>query len=158
RWNTCADARPRRGGCGEERHGITNGDNHAHLLARPDMAVGLVDLLTESREQAQMAAVRDHPAFHRAVRELTAVLRVEPTPEALAAAQGRDFASYTRRLLGACRLTTTFIDDGFTFPGALSLAEHAELVGHPVRRIVRIEGEAEAASESGPPFARSRDR
>ena len=133
-------------------------DHHAHLLARPGTAVGLAELLTESRDPAQIAAVRDHPAFHRAVRELAAVLDVEPDEAALAAARREDFVSYVRRLLEACRLAAMFVDDGFGFPGALSLAEHTDLVGHQVRRIVRIESEVEAASQGWPPFAESRDR
>jgi hypothetical protein len=130
-------------------------DHHAHLLAGPDTSIGLVDLLTESREPAQIAAVREHPAFHRAVRELATVLDVEPTEDALLAARRANFATYARRLLEACRLTTVFVDDGYTFPGALSLAEHADLIDHPVRRIVRIEAEVEAAGQGGPSFTRT---
>ena len=51
-----------------------------------------------------------------------------------------------------------FVDDGFRPPGAMSLDEHAALVGCPVRRIVRIETEAEAASAGWPPFAECRAR
>src|SRR5262249_45177475 len=36
--------------------------------------------------------------------------------------------------------------------------EHTDLIGHPVRRIVRIEAEVEAASEGGPTFRRTRER
>jgi predicted TIM-barrel fold metal-dependent hydrolase len=133
-------------------------DHHAHLLAGPDTTIGLPDLLTESREPAQIAAVREHPAFHRALGELAAVLDVEPTEDALLTARNADFVSYARRLLDACRLSAVFVDDGYTFPGALSLAEHTDLIGHPVRRIVRIEAEVEAASQGGPSFTRTRER
>jgi predicted TIM-barrel fold metal-dependent hydrolase len=86
------------------------------------------------------------------------VLDVEPTEDALLAARRANFATYARRLLEACHLTTVFVDDGFTFPGALSLAEHADLIDHPVRRIVRIEAEVEAAGQDGPSFTRTRER
>jgi hypothetical protein len=127
-------------------------DHHAHLLAQPGTPFGLTDLLTESREPAQVAATRDHPAFHRAVRDLAAVLDVDPTePAVTAALHGADVASLTRTLLDASGIEAMFVDDGFRFPGALSLAEHTELVGRPVRRIVRLETEVEAAAGQGDP-------
>ena len=134
-------------------------DHHAHLLARPGTPFELTDLLTESREPAQVAAGRDHPAFHRAVRELASVLDVDPTePAVTAALHGVDEAALTRTLLDASGLEAMFVDDGFQFPGALALAEHTELVDRPVRRIVRLETEAEAASQGAPTFAECGER
>jgi hypothetical protein len=127
-------------------------DHHAHLLARPGTPFGLTDLLTESREPAQVAAGRDHPAFHRAVRNLAAVLEVDPTEAAVTAALDEaDGAALTRTLLDASGIEAMFVDDGFRFPGALALADHMKLVGRPVRRIVRLETEVEAAAGQGDP-------
>jgi uncharacterized protein len=105
-----------------------------------------------------MGAAREHPAYLRALRELGAMLGTTPSEEALAAARRSDFAGYVERLLGHCHLEAMFVDDGFRPAGAISLAEHASLVGCPVRRIVRIETEAEAASSGGPPLAECRAR
>jgi uncharacterized protein len=133
-------------------------DHHAHLLARPDSRYGLADVLTESCEPGQIGAAREHPAYRGALRELANVLGTTPSEEALATARRSDFAGHVERLLGNCRLEAMFVDDGFRPAGAISLAEHASLVGCPVRRIVRIETEAEAASAGGPPLAECRAR
>src|SRR5207253_11052376 len=68
------------------------------------------------------------------------------------------FDGYARRLLGACHLDQVLLDDGFVFPGSLGLAGSERLFGCPVRRVVRIEREAEAAAEGWPPFADLRAR
>ncbi len=133
-------------------------DHHAHLLARPDARNGLAGVLTESDEPAQLGAAREHPAYHRALRDLADMLGTKPSEEALAAARCNDFSGHVARLLDHCRLEAMFVDDGFRPAGAISLAEHAALVGCPVRRIVRIETEAEAASAGGPPLAECRAR
>jgi hypothetical protein len=131
-------------------------DHHAHLLAGPDATVELADVLTETTDAAQVAQVQEHPAYERARRELAEVLGPEP------GARRPDHASQVQRLLGACRLEAMYVDDGFRFDGALTLAEHAALVGCPVRRIVRIESVAEslvetsAAGAGWPPFAELR--
>jgi hypothetical protein len=133
-------------------------DHHAHLLARGDAPYGLADVLTESRDLAQLDLAREHPARHRALRELSDVLGIEPTEEALAAARRDDPDGHARTLLEQCHLRAMFVDDGLRLPGTMSFAEHAELVGCPVRRIVRIETEAEAASAGWPPLAECRAR
>ena len=124
-------------------------DHHAHLLAHPDAGVELADVLTESSQPAQVSAGRHHPAYIRAVREL---------PDF--ASRRDDDVGSIRHLFDACRLDAMFVDDGFQFPGALSLDEHAALVGCPVRRIVRIESFAEAVTcgAEWPPFPESRSR
>jgi uncharacterized protein len=134
-------------------------DHHAHLLARdPDLR--LAGVLTETREPAQVEAAREHPAYLRAWRELAGVLGPDVSEEWLAGARADDLAGHAARLLGACRLESMFVDDGFRPPGAVTLAEHASLTGCPVRRIVRVETEVEAATvEAGwPPLAEGRDR
>jgi len=129
-------------------------DHHAHLLARPGTPIALAEVLTESREPEQVAQTQHHPAYERARRELGRLLDVEPTDAAIAAARdaiGLD--AYTRRLLDACHLAAMLVDDGYTFPGALTLAEHSEFVDGSVHRIARIETIAEAAASGWPSFA-----
>jgi hypothetical protein len=133
-------------------------DHHAHLLSHADTPVGLADVLTESSDPAQIEMVREHPAYHRALRELSLAFGIEPTEQALAAARRDDPAGHARTLLDQCRLQAMFVDDGFRPTGTMSLAEHGALVGFPVRRIVRIETEAEAASDGWPALAECRAR
>jgi uncharacterized protein len=133
-------------------------DHHAHLLARPGAGDGLAAVLTESSEPAQIAAAREHPAYYRALHDLAQMLQIQPSEEALAVARNRDPAGHVGRLLDNCRLEAMFVDDGFRPAGVMTLAEHAVLVGCPVRRIVRIETAAEAASVGGPPLAECRAR
>ena len=133
-------------------------DHHAHLLAHPDAPHGLADVLTESGDSAQIDALREHPAYLRALRELGDALGIEASEEALAALRRGDFSGHVERLLGQCRLEAMFVDDGFRDAGTMSLGEHAALVGCSVARIVRIETEAEAASAGWPPLADGRAR
>jgi uncharacterized protein len=135
-------------------------DHHAHLLAGPDTTIRLRDVLSESRDPAQIVELRWHPAYRRALRELAEVLGVEPSEDAVAAARANDYAAYVQGLLDRCRLVAMFVDDGFRFPGAMTFDQHADVVGRPVRRVVRIESEAEAAALGGgwPSFEQCRDR
>jgi predicted TIM-barrel fold metal-dependent hydrolase len=128
-------------------------DHHAHLLARAGHEPGLVRVLTESADPAQIEQVVEHPAFHKALVDLAGLLGTEPTPKGLAEARERDgFEAFTRRLLSACGFREVLVDDGFRFPGAMELDEFRTLVGCPVGRILRIESEAEAAARGWPPF------
>jgi hypothetical protein len=134
-------------------------DHHAHLLSRdPDLR--LAGVLTETRDPAQLEAVRDHPAYLRAWPELAAVLGPGVSELRLAAARADDLAGHAARLLGACRLESMFVDDGFRPPAAVTLDEHAALTGCTVRRIVRVETEVEVATAGAgwPPLAEGRDR
>jgi uncharacterized protein len=133
-------------------------DQHAHLLARPDAPIELRDVLTESGDAAQIEAVGDHPAYRKALRDLGEVLGMDASDAALSAARRGDFAGHTARLLDACRLEAMFVDDGFRPAGTFPLTEHAALVGCPVRRIVRVETEAESAAADWPPLAECRAR
>ena len=45
-------------------------DHHAHVLAGDESPGGLSAVLTESHAPAQIAQVRHHPAYHRALRDL----------------------------------------------------------------------------------------
>ena len=129
-------------------------DQHAHLLDHADAAPALHEVLSESRDPAQRELVRQQPAYRLGLRELGAVLGVDPSEAAIAAA--RQEAGYIDRLLAACRLDEMFVDDGFRSAGTMSLDEHAAVVPCAVRRIVRIESEVEAACAGWPPFQECR--
>jgi uncharacterized protein len=129
-------------------------DQHAHLLDHVDAAPALHEVLSESRDPAQHELVRQQPAYRLALRELGAVLGVDPSDGAIAAARQDD--GYDARLLAACRFDEMFIDDGFRSAGTMSLDEHAAIVPCAVRRVVRIESEVEAACAGWPPFQECR--
>ena len=133
-------------------------DHHAHLLVNAETGVALADVLTESCDPMQIEAVREHPAYQRALHELSDALGVDGSEEVFAAARRADFAGYVARLMGECHLDAMFVDDGFRPAGVLSLDEHTALVGCSVRRVVRVEAEAEAASAGWPPFPQCRAR
>ncbi len=145
---------------GPQLAAIDGVDHHAHVLAAPDTPIEVREVLTESHDATQIAALRWHPAYRRALRELAEVLAVEPSEHALAAARAADYGAYVRGLLDGCRLAAMFVDDGFRFAGALTLDQHAAIVGRPVRRVVRIETEAEVAAVAGAwvPFEECRER
>jgi hypothetical protein len=133
-------------------------DQHAHLLAGPEAGYTLFDGLSESRHAGQREEVRRHPSFGRAMRHLAEAVGVAPEEEALAAARREaGFESWTARLLEACRLEGMLVDDGFSFPGALPVTEHAALVRCPVRRLVRLEAVAEGAAGEWPVFRALRE-
>jgi hypothetical protein len=50
------------------------------------------------------------------------------------------------------------VDDGYRFPGAMTMTEHAATVGCPVGRILRIEAVAEDAAAGWPAWSAVRDR
>lgn len=134
-------------------------DQHAHLLSGREEAWPLVELLSESRDPAQRDEIRRHPSYERALRDLAGTLGVDPDEEALGVARREaGFEAHARRLLGACRLEAVLVDDGFPVPQALDLAAQAELTGCPVRRVVRIEAEGEAAAGGWPGFDEVRER
>jgi uncharacterized protein len=133
-------------------------DQHAHLLAAAEAGYSFLDGLSESRVAGQREEVRHHPSFGRAVRHLAEALGVEPEEKALSAARREaGFEVWTARLLGACRLEAMLVDDGFCFPGALSLSEHSALAGCPVRRLVRLEALAETMAKGWPGFGALRE-
>lgn len=135
-------------------------DHHAHLLARPDPALRLADLLTESRAPAQVDAVRELPVYRAALRELGAFMGVAETDveSSCAVARAVDFLAHARGLFGQCGFEAVFIDDGYPVDGALSLDDHGAIAGCPVRQVVRLESAAEAASSGWPPFPECRAR
>lgn len=133
-------------------------DQHAHLMAGPEAAWSLPDLLSESGDAAQREQMRHHPIFPRALRDLAAALGVAEDEEALSEARHRaGFEVHARRLFAACHLSAVFVDDGFPVTGALNLDAHAQLTGCPVRRLVRIETMVEEAAQGWPVFDGVRD-
>jgi predicted TIM-barrel fold metal-dependent hydrolase len=134
-------------------------DHHAHLLAGPDSSIDLAQVLSESADEAQATHVRNHPSHRRALRDLAMLFEVPPSERALAEARlDLGFEPYARRLIEAAGLEEIFVDDGFVFPGALTLAETGKLAGCPVRRVIRIETEIERAADGWPPFSDVEDR
>jgi predicted TIM-barrel fold metal-dependent hydrolase len=135
-------------------------DHHAHLLARGGVTFDLEELLTESSNPDQISQVREHPAYLRAVRDVSTLLGVvDPDASSISAERRRiGHDRHARMLLDACGLEEMLVDDGFVFPGAMSLEDHAAFVGCGVRRIVRIEALAEASAEGWPSFAGAVER
>jgi hypothetical protein len=133
-------------------------DQHAHLLAGPEAGYSVLDGLSESRDAGQRQEMRHHPAFGRALRHLAEFLGVPAEEEALAAARREaGFGAWTERMLAACGLEAMLVDDGFLFPGALPLADHAAVVGCAVGRLVRLETVAEEAAQGWPAFSALRE-
>ena len=123
-------------------------DHHAHALSGAGVDWSLPDLLSESGEVDQRAQMRHHPSYHRALAELG----VADEAALAGAREEAGFDAHAKALMSACRLEGLFIDDGFPVAGALDLAAHADLAGCPVRRLVRIESEVEAAARGWPSF------
>ena len=144
----------------EEIAAIAAIDHHAHLLLAPGARTRLIDVLTESGDPVQVEQVRELPASHRALHDLGEVLGgIAPgeVEAVCAAARASDPAAHARRLLGACGFAAMYVDDGYRVDGMVSLDEHAALVRCAVRRVLRIETEAEAASAGRPSFEECRD-
>ena len=113
-------------------------DHHAHLLALPTAGYSLAEVLTES--PGSVPQTPHHLTWLRAQRDLA---------NGPATAQG---------LLDGCRFEAMLVDDGYRFPGAMTIAEHAATVGCPVDRILRIESVAEDAAADWPPWSGVRER
>jgi uncharacterized protein len=113
-------------------------DHHAHLLAHPTAGYRLEEVLTEA--PGSVPQTTHNLTWLRAQRDLAG------TP-----ATARD-------LLDRCHFEAMLVDDGYQFPGAMTIAEHAETVGCPVERVLRIEAVAEAAAADWPTWTRVRER
>jgi uncharacterized protein len=113
-------------------------DHHAHLLAEPTAGYDLADVLTES--PGSVSQTPYHLTWRRAQRDLA------------------DGPATARDLFDACNLEAMLVDDGYQFPGAMTIPEHAAAVGCPVRRILRIETVAEDATSGWPPWSGVRER
>jgi uncharacterized protein len=134
-------------------------DHHAHALAGPGHRFELREVLTEAGDPRQLEHVDEHPGYRAALHDLAGFLDVEPSEAGLREARARDgFEAHARRLLEACRFDQVLCDEGFTFPGSLGPVGTAPLFGCPLRRVVRLEREAEAAAEGWPPFQDLRTR
>jgi hypothetical protein len=135
-------------------------DHHAHPLSDGSgVTRDFAWMLTEASEPSAIAAMRDHPAYVRAIRDLAAFLEVEETESAIVAERERlGFEAHARRLLEACRFATMLVDDGLPMPGAIPLGRQADLAAAPVRRILRIETAVEEAASGWPAFDEVRER
>jgi uncharacterized protein len=119
-------------------HGLRFFDHHAHLLAQPAAGYSLADVLTEAPGSVPQGP--HHLTWLRAQRDLA------------------DAPADARGLLDGCRFDAMLVDDGYRFPGAMTIAEHAAMVGCPVGRILRIEAVAEDAAAGWPAWTGVRDR
>jgi predicted TIM-barrel fold metal-dependent hydrolase len=113
-------------------------DHHAHLLAHPTAGYRLEEVLTEA--PGSVPQTRHNLTWLRAQRDL-----------------GGGPAT-TRDLLDRCHFEAMLVDDGYQFPGAMTIAEHAATVGCPVGRVQRIETVAEGAAAGWPTWTRVRER
>ena len=131
-------------------------DQHAHLLDHADAAPVLHDVLSESRDPAQRELVRQQPAYRRALRELGRVARRRSVGGGVGRGPPGRLRLHRPPAWRRAVSTSMFVDDGFRSAGTMSLDEHAAVVPCPVRRVVRIESEAEAACAGWPPFQECR--
>jgi predicted TIM-barrel fold metal-dependent hydrolase len=113
-------------------------DHHAHLLAHPTAGYRLEEVLTEA--PGSVPQTTHNLTWLRAQRDL---------------AGGPATAG---DLLDQCHFEAMLVDDGYRFPGAMTIAEHAEAVGCPVDRVLRIETVAEGAAADWPTWTRVRER
>ena len=113
-------------------------DHHAHLLAHPAAGYSLAEVLSEA--PGSVPQTPHNLTWLRAQRDLVA-----------GPATARD-------LLDRCHFEAMLVDDGYRFPGAMTLAEHAAAVGCPVGRVLRIETVAEDAAADWPTWTRVRER
>src|SRR5262245_39240 len=113
-------------------------DHHAHLLAHPTAGYSLDEVLTEA--PGSVPQTQHNLTWLRAQRHLVGG------------------PAGTRDLLDACRFEAMLVDDGYRFPGAMTLAEHAATVGCRVERVLRIETVAEDAAGEWPTWTGVRER
>ena len=113
-------------------------DHHAHLLAQPTAGYSLAEVLTEAPGSVPQGP--HHLTWLRAQRDLA------------------DAPADARGLLDGCRFDAMLVDDGYRFPGAMTIAEHAATLGCPVGRILRIESVAEDAAAGWPAWSGVRAR
>jgi uncharacterized protein len=113
-------------------------DHHAHLLAQPTAGYSLAEVLTES--PGSVPQTQYNLTWLRAQRDLV------------------DGPAAAPDLFAGCRFEAMLVDDGYQFPGAMTIAEHAATVGCPVERILRIETVAEDAAADWPSWRGVRER
>ena len=113
-------------------------DHHAHLLAQPTAGYSLAEVLTES--PGSVPQTQYNLTWLRAQRDLV------------------DGPAAAPDLFAGCHFEAMLVDDGYQFPGAMTIAEHAASVGCPVERILRIETVAEDAAADWPSWRGVRER
>ena len=147
----------------EDLEAIPAIDHHAHLLCREegpfvlgDDVAPLSELVIESVDpKAAAGHVREHPSYHRAIRDLARLLDVPPNEAEVARArEAEGYAAYTRRLIEAAGLAAMFVDDGIGGFDLLSAVDQAALVGVPNRRVLRVEAVLQDLAAGWPEFDR----
>jgi len=119
-------------------------DNHAHPLTheQPHTAEELRRHFSEAHAGTLAGEYVDASVPYRwALRQLGAVLGVEPVPEAILARRDElRFQVYARELVAAGNISYVLLDEGYPPPAvSYSSEKMAELTGVPVGRILRLE-------------------
>jgi predicted TIM-barrel fold metal-dependent hydrolase len=118
-------------------------DHHCHLLQQPGApltAAGFRPFFAETTDPAMGPHIAHTVFYQRMVRDVAALLDVEPTEEALLAARAAlPFDTYARRLFDAGNFRALLIDTGFRRPDSYDVAGQSALVGRPAAPILRLE-------------------
>jgi predicted TIM-barrel fold metal-dependent hydrolase len=118
-------------------------DHHCHLLQRPVAPLtgaGFRPFFAETTDPAKVPHIAHTVFYQRMVRDVTDLLGVAPTEEALLATRAATpFAQYTRQLFDAGNFRALLIDTGFRRPDSVDVAEQSTLSGRPAAPILRIE-------------------
>ncbi len=123
--------------------GIPIVDQHAHNLARPDVAVTFQSAFTEGYDpEVATDHVRETLCFRRSLREVATILGCAPDLKAVEEARRRlGFDEVARTFFTASGIETVFLDDGFRPDQILPTAWHRRFAR--VYRLLRVEYLAE---------------
>ena len=120
-------------------------DHHAHALYHEDLwrAAPLEGYFTEAYDPVILERfVPDTLFYRRSLRDLAELYGCEPQREAVQAARlGRDYPELCTELFRRANIGHLLIDDGFSPERLWSVAQCAERLPLPVRRVVRTETE-----------------
>lgn len=129
-------------------------DQHAHNLLNPDAWASLpfTAVFTESRDPVIVRRHAPHTLFfRRSLRDIAALLSCEPNEEAIASRRRElGLEALAARCLQASNLAAVFLDDGFMPEAILPWQWHRQYL--PVRRILRLEHQAEKLIETETTF------
>jgi uncharacterized protein len=127
-------------------NGVGLVDQHAHgILLQVDGLDAFRGLFSESPHSAQWPHAATSLTYRRAIRELAALHRVEPTEQAVYEhRQAADPARYAESLLRSTGTDWLLVDEGFPPPGAgPDWRRMGELAGCRSAPVLRIESAAE---------------
>ncbi|MBY0527863.1 MAG: amidohydrolase family protein [Gemmataceae bacterium] len=118
-------------------------DQHAHPVLKPDATMPFAAAFTEGHDPILVERFARQTLFYRrSLHDLAMLLECDATEEAIVARRGElGPETLTERCLGAARLETMLLDDGYLAEQSQPLAWHRRFV--PVRRLLRLETLAE---------------